>query len=62
MIWKLHVSKEGEEVVVKPYYTCSQACDALIKADKYYRERGEKVKLEIKSEEGHLVYVDDQTE
>lgn len=59
MTWRLHVSKEGEEVVVKNYYTCNQACDALIKADKYYRDKGEKVKLEIKSEEGHLVFVEE---
>jgi len=58
MKWCLHVSKEGEEIVKKPYFSAGLACEALIKADKYYREKNENVKLEIKSEEGHLVYVD----
>jgi hypothetical protein len=57
MKWRLHVSNEEKEIVMREYRTCCEACDALIKADKYYRDKGESVKLEIKSEEGHLVFV-----
>ena len=56
MTWLLLILKNDEVTVTKEYRTACLCCDAVLKAGEYYRKMGEVVTVQMKDEEGRLVF------
>jgi hypothetical protein len=55
MTFLLVVEKSGIAVVTRRYATASMCCEAILKAENYYKGLNEKVKLIMNTEQGYLI-------